>query len=351
MGTRGAFILLAFLAFAACDEEEGPISRRTPTPHIASAPEATASVASAQPAAPRFGLTLAPRFTPAPPLSPRRTAKLAADLVRITELAKHAPEAPSHVRPVAGTFLIAPGDPAAPVDAAADLARRIVDFLYSGPFQHRPDEATLVWVHTTQAGFERGFRALPKAPDEPPAQLEYGTIGLYDDFARTVLVRTDAAGVGSIAHELLHPLAEADGPRMPNFAIEGLSAAFEVPDFSRPGEVHFRPHFRLQSLRDALQSSNTDVAGDVGLMTVFGLAARSVREGPRGYLHYAEAREFLRWLDHRGKLWAFWSLCRDNILLDSSCMDAFERVMGKAPVDATSDWIAWIQSPEAEEVP
>ena len=71
------------------------------------------------------------------------------------------------------------------------------------------------------------------------------------------------------------------------------------------------------------------------------------REGPE-YLHYGLSREALRWLDHLGKLWTWWAAARDAVLEDPTGEATFTKVVGKSPADATADWIAWIQSREAE---
>jgi hypothetical protein len=292
--------------------------------------------------------------SPAPPLSARRAKDLADDVAKRLEAVRAAEEAPKHVETVDGLFVVAGGDPRAPFDDAVDLTRRLVAALYAGPLTHRPDEGVILWVYSSPETFVHGM--MLHAPDvavsagQPevrgPRPLP---IGAYDDLRRTIVVRTDAGGRFSVAHEVAHPLVFADFPHAPPWIAEGVPALFEVPDFSKPGEVHGKAHFRLQTLRDALASKDPAVAANVRLDALFTMALEFY--GPQEYLRYAMAREALRWMDSLGKLWEFYGTFRENILDDADGTKAFARVFGKSPVEANEQWLTWIRSKDAEGTP
>ncbi len=284
----------------------------------------------------------APASTVAPPLSPRRAANLARDVEERTAKAYLSWERPTRVKTVGGLFIVAAGDPAAPFDAAVAVIQQTVDALYAGPLSHRPDQAVVVWLYSSQAAFEHGIVLEGIPVNEPPG------LGLYDPQQRVILTWTDAAGLGSLSHEVAHPCVTADFPRAPEWLQEGLPAVLEVPDFSHPGEIHGKAHFRLQTLRDTLASKDAALAASIRLDALFAMTdAASFREAPL-YVHYAMAREALRFLDFRGQLWTWYRAFRESALEDPRGVAAFTRIMGKSPADATADWLAWIQSAAAE---
>ena len=220
----------------------------------------------------------------------------------------------------------------------------MVDVLYAGRLAHRPDRAVRVFLYRSPAALALGISQYEGPRPDPPG------LGLFDPAKRVILACPDAAGLLS-GHEIAHPLVLADFPHAPAWALEGLPSLFEVVDLSIPGEIHGKAHFRLQTLRDALASKDPAIVGSVRLDALFAMTtAASFHEEPE-YLHYALARESLRWLDHLGKLWSWWVEFREKILEDPTGVATFTKIVGKSPAAATADWIAWIQSREAEGAP
>jgi hypothetical protein len=320
--------VLALSAFVGCQDGGAPSG-------VAPAESASVSVGVAPSAA-----SPAAASSPAPPLSPRRAAFLAADVSARVADARASEEHPSRVLTVADLFVIAAGDASAPVDAAAALAQRLVDVLYAGPFSHRPDQGVVVWVYSSQPAFTAGAALHLVGMDVAP-----GDFGVYDPADRILLARADAGGVGG--HEFVHPLFEADFPHARPWLAEGLPALFEVSDLSDPQHPRFGAHFRLQTLRDALASKDAAKAAIVRLDTLFDPLSPFNEEKTK-YLRFACAREALRWIQSRGKLWEFVHRYRDTVLEDPNGTAAFAHVMGKTPAEATPEWLAWIHSKAAE---
>lgn len=325
------------------------------------AASATSAVSSAAADLPTEAPSPAPTVwtpSPAPTLSPRRAAKLADDVATRVAAVHEAEEAPKHVEVVDGLFVVASGDARAPFNDAVDITRRMAAALYNGPLMHRPDEGAIVWIYSSSATFEKG--ALHHAVFAQPSVVESSTkrasgtthltdLGYFDPGNRTIVVRTDAGGLGTLAHECAHVLIDADFPKAPPWIGEGLPAVFEVPDLSKPGEVHGKAHFRLQTVRDALASKDPAMAASVRLDALFTMGDDFY--GPLAHLHYGMAREALRWLDSLGKMWNFYALFRENVLEDANGTEAFARVFGKSPAEANDEWLAWIRSKDAEGTP
>lgn len=340
---RGAALIavLSMSALAACQNDTPPIPNSVPGPPAPSlSPE---TVALLWPPTPDPSAAI--------PLSPRASASLAADLAARTAAARADPDHPHRVIPVAGTFVLADGDDAAPLDAAVDLATRLVSAAYSGPFAHRPEKSVTVWIYGSGPFFKQGVedhtRWYPLRPGQDPGY------GLFDEYTRSIVVRTDTAGVGSINHELLHVLSDADYPTAPAWLGEGMASLGEVTVLSKSPDgshdvLRFGAHFRLQTLRDAIAKHDPVTMEQLHVETKFTWNTdRAFHDPGVEYLHYAVAREVLRFALQRGKLWDFWHTARDHADEDPTAEKAFTQVIGK-PADLTTEWLAWVQSKQAE---
>jgi hypothetical protein len=247
----------------------------------------------------------------------------------------HYPGPPNVV--VDDTIDVIAGDPAAPLDDAVKVTRETVHALWQGPFVHRPDQAVVLWVSSSQAA----ARALMQR--RAPGSGNDG-LGLYDPFSRQIFAAGGPTGWGTLRHECVHPLLHADFPRAPAWLVEGLPALFEVAQIDGDA-LRFGAHFRLQTLRTAL--ADPAAATEVKLDTLFTWATDGTFHAHEA-LHYAVAREALRWLHGQGLLWPFYSAWRDGVLGDPTGEAAFQAVVHETPAEATEAWIAWLRSEEAE---
>jgi hypothetical protein len=328
-GTRLIFACAALLA--ACQGSPAP------TP----APPASASAAAA---------TAAPSASSAPidesvakPLSERGARELKDDmLTRMQRANQFGFEFNPDPRKLVeeDTFLLVAGDKSAPLDEAAAQLHKTVEALWHGPMLHRPELGVTVWVFARRADYER-FRQQYAADDSSPKDLSF-----FRPTDRWIFFCPEGSSMGTLSHEVAHPLSLADIPKAPFWALEGLPAVLELPQFDADGGLTGAgAHFRLQTLRDALASKTR--APLVRLDQLFPLTTREAFDDASYDLHYAIARESLRWLLQRGLLWTWWHRLRDDILTDPTGQKSFEAVVG--PIDkAQNDWVAWIQSPESE---
>jgi hypothetical protein len=327
-GTRCSIACAALLA--AC--------QGSPAPAPAPAPSATAAVASA----PAASASAAPiDQSVAKPLSERGAHALAVDVAHLqgqlpTLATKYNPN--PRVVTEEGTFVLVAGDPSAPLDEAAALVHKTVEALWRGSFFHKPEAAVSVWVFGSRATYEQFRREW--APESNPKDYSF-----YRATDRLLLFCPAGSSMGTLAHEVAHPLALADAPHAPFFVQEGIPALFEVPIFRPDGSITGGSHFRLQTLRDAL--ANKQKAPLVRVDHLFSLTTEDAFDDANWYIHYADAREFFRFLDSRGQLWPWYHRLREDILVDRDGTKALGAVVG--PMDKVqADWVAWLQSPEAE---
>jgi hypothetical protein len=169
--------------------------------------------------------------------------------------------------------------------------------------------------------------------------------GFYLPGPREIVV--DAVnGPGTITHEMVHPIVQTDFPMAPAWLDEGLGSLFEMPDLTTPGEIHGRASpRRLKVLRDALASREGRVR--VRLDALFAMSDEAFRGEDRD-LHYAMARAFCQWLDDDARapaprLWAFYRAWRDGHDADPTGEQAFQKVVGKTPAQATAAWLEWVR--------
>jgi len=329
------------VAIPACQNDTPPLPNSVPGPPVA--PLSPEAVALLWPPTPDPSAAI--------PLSPRASASLAADLAMRMEAAKAEPDRPHRVIPVAGTFLLADGDDAAPLDAAVDLATRLVGAAYSGAFAHRPEKSVTVWIYGSGPFFKQGVNDHTRwfwiHPNQDPG------FGLFDEHTRAIVVRTDTGGVQTLNHELLHVLADSDYPTAPTWLAEGMASLGEVTVLAKsPDGTHdvlrFGAHFRLQTLRDAIVKHDPATMDALRVDSMFTWRTPTKFHDPGlESLHYAVSREVLRFALQKGKLWDFWHAARDHADEDPTAEKAFTRIMGK-PADVTAEFLAWVQSKEAE---
>lgn len=303
-----------------------------------SAPDASAWLRFETPA------DAAPADVEALPLSPFRADLLAKDVADRVRTASIFTNRRTVV--VADTFVLAMADASAPIDAAADVVRRETAFLWRGIFARRLYEGVTVWVYATRAAYEKARQSFG------PKDSLAGDLSFFDPDHRAIWFCAEGSGLGTLGHELVHPLlagyGDGDFPHAPTWLSEGLAALFEVVTYDdKTGDAQFGPHFRIVSLRKALK--RTDYAPKVSLEHLFTLRDDASFKQDRA-LGYALAREALRFMyqEHGDALWRFYRSWRDGILTDPTGERAFASAMdGKTPADVTPEFLAWVQSSES----
>src|SRR5262249_20336129 len=145
------------------------------------------------------------------------------------------------------------------------------------------------------------------------------------------LVMNVGPGLGTLTHELVHPIVEADFPSAPTWINEGIASLYEAPSMPRPGEIHGVKNWRYPRLLRALSSPRERAS--VGVAELLRLADERFRDD-REDLHYAMARYLCQWLDERGQLWPFYQRWRDGFADDPTGERAFAAVTGTSPGEA-----------------
>ena len=254
---------------------------------------------------------------------------LAADLEARTRRVLEEVGPKTKVEVVEGVFLVAA--PSGKLRTSAAVGKTALAAYFNGRFSRRPDKAVAVLLFDGAPSYDGYCVARWGAPCASP-------FGFYQSTERTVVMNV-APGIGTLTHELVHPIIESDFPGAPDWINEGIASLYEAFDFPRSGEIRGNKNFRLPGLRRALGAK----AGRPSLPSLFAMSDRDFR-GDDESLNYATARYFCQWMESRGKLWPFYHAWRDDFARDPTGEKAFVATMGSPPAALDASWVAWVQA-------
>ncbi|HYG74123.1 MAG TPA: DUF1570 domain-containing protein [Planctomycetota bacterium] len=128
----------------------------------------------------------------------------------------------------------------------------------------------------------------------------------YYSRQRKALVMNIATGGGTLLHEMVHAMAEADFGEIPAWLNEGLGSLFEASGRGRGGKVIGVTNWRLTGLQNDLRN-NTPVRFSK-------LLKMSDDEfyGEHSGSNYAASRYLMQWLQEQDKLELFYTRIRDR---------------------------------------
>ncbi len=314
-------LLAITLLLAACTPEASAPVERPPPRKVAKmaapSPEPAPSVAASSP----------------PPVPSAPTYDLAKDLEARQQLAKDELGAKTDTERVEGVFLVAAPGGRAALSGAIDVTRRALAAYFNGRFEHRPERVISVYLFPNAAPYDAYCKKLWKTKCDSP-------YGFYLASERKIIMNV-GPGIGTLTHELVHPLVEADFPGAPDWINEGIASLFEQFHLPRPGEIRGSKNWRHPRLAAALASpKEREHATLPALFAMDDVEFRGARED----LNYATARYLCQWLDERGLLWRFYQRWRDTRATDPRGEKAFLEVTGETPSEAHAKWARWVRA-------
>ncbi len=120
------------------------------------------------------------------------------------------------------------------------------------------------------------------------------------------LVMNIATGGGTLLHEMVHAMAEADYGDIPAWLNEGLGSLFEASSRGRGNKVIGVTNWRLTGLLESLKAGTATKFKDL-----VGMSDEKFY-GERSGQNYAAARYLMQYLQQNGKLEAFYGRVRDK---------------------------------------
>lgn len=257
---------------------------------------------------------------------------LAADRERRARVAKEELGPRTITTVVSDIFVVVgpPGWQGSAFEQSVALMRNAMAGYMNHRFGKKPSEAISVYLFPEG----RTYEAFCKKKYDAPCIAHYG---FYQPGGR-YMVMNIGLGAGTLTHEIVHPLVEADFPEAPTWLNEGIASVFEAPVITKPGEIHGVKNWRHPRLKRAMTSAAE--RGHARLDVMFGLRDDVFRSEGED-LHYAMARYVCQWLDERGKLWPFYQRWRDTVATDPSGEKAFNEVVGMTLAEANAAWTKW----------
>jgi hypothetical protein len=307
----------------------------TSTPSSSRKPNPPAQQSNAHKATPpkmaQGASSAAPPAVPAEPEEP--PYDLAADQKSRAKTAKEELGARTITTVVSDIFVVIcpPGWQGDACNSSVALMKSSMAGYMNGRFTKKPQRAISVYLFAEGTAYE----SFCHKKYDAACIAHYGFYQPADRY----MVMNAGLGLGTLTHEIVHPLYEADFPGGPTWLNEGIASVFEAPSIPRTGEIHGVKNWRHPRIKRALLS--TTERDKARLDALFGMSDTFFR-GKDEDLHYAQARYFAQWMDDHGKLWPFYHRWRDNHADDPTGEKSFKETMGMTPAEAHDAWAKWV---------
>lgn len=195
-------------------------------------------------------------------------------------------------------------------------------------FDRSPTRPVRVFLFGDRDSYTRYVqRTYPDPPKTP--------FGFYMPNERKIVVNI-ATGPGTLAHELVHPLMEADFPRAPSWFNEGFASLFEESDYTSNGTIRGRVNWRLHTLQRALRRPEPPSLRDIAR-----LDRDDYYSGNSG-IHYAMSRFLCLYLQDQGVLPQFYRNFRDRFSLDRTGIRHMEELLARPLAVIESEFRDWV---------
>jgi hypothetical protein len=230
---------------------------------------------------------------------------------------------------VEGVFLIAA--PSGQLGSSAVVTKQALEAYFNNRFARRPDRALAVLLFETAPPYNAYCKTHWGKECSTP-------FGFYASDVRTVVMNV-GPGIGTLTHELVHPIVEADFPKAPDWINEGIASLYEAFSMPKKGDIRGHKNFRHSTVLTAIQAKKSYAS----VSALFGMTDEFFRGAHEG-VNYATARYFCQWMDSQKKLWPFYQAWRDNFAKDPTGEKAFVATMGKKPAELDAAWAQWVKS-------
>jgi hypothetical protein len=233
---------------------------------------------------------------------------------------------------VFGVFVLAAPSGGGSLASTKALTRQVLAAYFNGRFATRPSRAISVYLFPDAKAYEAYCVARWSQGCGTP-------YGFYRPDERRIVMNA-GPGIGTLTHELVHPIVEADFPQAPEWLNEGIASLFEALSLPMPGEIHGVKNWRHPRLLGALRSPKE--RSKASLPALFALKDADFRDADED-LHYATARYLCLWLDQRNELWPFYQRFRDTYAQDPTGVSAFRSITRQTPAEANDGWVSWVK--------
>lgn len=225
-------------------------------------------------------------------------------------------------------FLVASNADAALTQRSLNTVRNVYSAMYREFMTVRPKQPVKIYLFADSNSYEAYCR---KAYGKPPSTI----FGFYMPHERKMVMNIET-GTGTLAHEMVHPLIEADFPGVPSWFNEGFASLFEQSRYLESGLLRGTTNWRLPNLQRALRAKDGPSLAKIITST------RDEFYGPRSGLNYAVARYLCYYLQEHDLLPRFYRAFRENVRRDPTGLNTLETILGRKLDDFENQWRAWV---------
>lgn len=236
---------------------------------------------------------------------------------------------------VEGIFFLATDGDEHMLARSVQTVRHVFAALSRDFFSRKPTRTLKIYLLKDKASYDRFCRKrLDGNPSTP--------YGFYLSSDRTMILNI-STGMGTLAHELVHPLLEEDFPGTPSWFNEGFASLYEQADWTREGSIRGLINWRLPALQHTIRRRQGDT-----------LERLLKRVGDDFYadstgLHYAMARYLCLYLQEQGLLKTYYREFLVHVRKDPTGSTTLEWVTGKKLDVLEREWKNWILTLTYEE--
>ncbi len=192
-----------------------------------------------------------------------------------------------------------------------------------------PTYITTIYLFKNQADYnfysDKLFRETPNTP-----------YGYYRSTDRAMLINL-STGTGTLVHEMVHAIIDADFPNAPTWFNEGFASLFEQSRIEE-GSIVGLTNWRYPILKKAIDNNTL-----VSLEHLLNLPEKDFYEDPEGY-NYAEARYLCYYLQKKGLLTNFYKRFKQQQSSDPTGAKTLVEIMKKDIDSIEKDWIEWAKN-------
>jgi len=215
--------------------------------------------------------------------------------------------------------------------AAERTVRSMMDELYQAYFTRKPSRPVRIYCFRDNGTYSEYVRNVyGRAPTTP--------YGFYMASERKMVLNL-ATGLGTLQHEIVHPLLGEDFPGVPAWFNEGFASLFESTQDLNGRKVG-RSNWRLGDLKRSIRERR-----EVPLRTLMETNTDEFYGDDRG-VHYAMARYFCLYLQLKDLLVRYYQEFRASAGADPTGIAALERVTRKSLEDFEKEWRSWVSELE-----
>jgi hypothetical protein len=204
---------------------------------------------------------------------------------------------------------------------ATDTVKWAVDRLKQEYFKNDPNDILEIWLFKDNSSYRTNAKLM--FGDDPTTPYGY-----YSRAHKALLMNINTGG-GTLVHEIVHPLMEANFPACPSWFNEGMGSLYEQCGETN-GHIHGYTNWRLPGLQRAIREKRLP-----SFESLMAMDANTFYNGD----NYGQARYLCYYLQDKGLLQKFYHEFVSKQKEDPSGYKTLQRILGES--DMTSFQSRW----------